>query len=181
MKRSFIWLALGGFVAFLLTLICLADAGHGQRLYLLAACMPAGDKVGHVFLFGMLTLLANVAAKGARIPWGGVTVLKGSLFVLVPVVLEEFSQLAFRSRSFEILDLLADGVAVLLGGWLAMRLLRWTGTAPLVRQPAPREAMGAESESANGDPAQNLVAATLHTQARAANASSTRAISRLDS
>lgn len=150
MRRWLAWFALFGFVAFLVTLIGLADSGHGTRLFVLAASLPAGDKLGHVLLFGMLALLANVAAKGARIPWGGVTVLKGSLFVLVAVVLEEFSQLAFPSRSFEILDLAADGLGIFLGGWMAMLLLRCTGPATLLHQPAPRRVPGPDAAGIRG-------------------------------
>lgn len=129
MRQRIAWLALGGFGLFVLTLICLADAGRGQRLFLLAAQVPAGDKLGHMLLFGTLALLANLAANGARFPWGRMTVLKGSLFVLIPTVVEEISQLFISSRSFDLLDLVADGVGIVIGGWIALLLLRWAGSA----------------------------------------------------
>lgn len=126
MRQGLAWVALGVFGLFVLTLVLLADAGRGQLFFLLASRLPAGDKVCHGVLFGTLALLANVAARGARMPWGNGAVLKGSLFVMIPTVLEEFSQLCFPSRSFELLDLAADAVGILLGGWIALRVLhRW--------------------------------------------------------
>jgi hypothetical protein len=126
MRLFLAWLALGLFSMFVLTLVLLADAGRCQLLFLLAGQLPAGDKLCHVVLFGTLALLANLVAKGARIPWGNFSLLKGNLFVLIPTVFEEFSQLCFPSRSFELLDLAADGLGIILGGWLALIVLhRW--------------------------------------------------------
>jgi hypothetical protein len=137
MIKVLTWIVLGMFVAFVVTLICLADAGRAGRLFLLVSHIPAGDKVGHVFLFGTLALLANVALGAPRMQFGSVSVLKGSFFVLIPTVLEEFSQLWFRSRTFDLLDLLADGIGILLGGWLAVLLLGrislWTVRSQAVR------------------------------------------------
>ena len=115
---------LGVLVLFVGTLIGLADAGRGRELFAWVAHVPAGDKFGHFMLFGGLAFLANTALAGARLQWGAITLLKGSLFVLVPTVIEEFSQLFFRSRTFDLLDLLADGVGIFLGGWLALALMR---------------------------------------------------------
>ncbi len=140
MRQSLAWLALAVFGLFVLTLVGLADAGRGQRLFLLAGHVPAGDKLCHIVLVGTLAMLANLATKGARLPWGEVTVLKGSLFVMVPVVLEEFSQLGFASRSFDLWDLAADGVGICLGGWMALYWLRRldAGSAGLMPESLPK-------------------------------------------
>jgi len=141
MIKALVWIALGLFVAFVVTLICLADAGRARHLFYLAAQLPAGDKLGHIFLFGMLALLANTALGVPRLQWGSVTILKGSLFVLIPTVLEEFSQLLFRSRTFDVLDLVADGVGIFFGGWLAVLVARrighWTGGIPTAPERSP--------------------------------------------
>jgi len=125
MMKFLTWFALGMLALVVVALIYMADAGRGGRLFLWVAQVPGGDKLGHVILFGMLALLANAALNASRFQWGRITLLKGSLFVLVPTVLEEFSQLFFWRRSFELLDLLADGAGILLGGWLAVVLLRY--------------------------------------------------------
>lgn len=124
MIRTTTWVMLGVIVLFAGTLIVLADAGRCQALFYRVGQIPAGDKVAHCFLFGSMAFLANTALKGGRLRLGTLTLLKGSLFVLIPTVLEEFSQLFFRSRTFDLLDLLADGVGVFLGGCAALLLLR---------------------------------------------------------
>lgn len=110
---------------FVATLIGLADLGRGREISVWVAQIPAGDKWGHFVLFGGLTFLANAALNGARFRLGSFTFLKGSLFVLVPTVLEEFSQLFFRSRTFDLRDLGADFVGIFLGGLLAVLWLRY--------------------------------------------------------
>jgi len=125
MRRILNWLPFCLFLAFVTTLICLADLGKGQRFYGWVAHIPAGDKLAHVFLFGTLALLANAAMDIATFQWGRISVLKGSLLVFIPTVLEEFSQLHFRSRSFDVLDLLADVIGVTLGGLIAVLLVRY--------------------------------------------------------
>ena len=141
MRKTLVWLVFGLFVLFVARLIYLADMGRGHRFFFWAAHIPAGDKVAHAFLFGTLALLANVAMDAARFQWGKITVLKGSLLVLIPTVIEEFSQLHFRSRSFDLFDLLADVIGISIGGWLAVMLDRhfslFKATTSLVRSDDP--------------------------------------------
>jgi VanZ family protein len=124
MIRKLMWMMFGLQALGVVTLIAVVDAGRGQQLPAWIAQVPAGDKWGHFLLFGGLAFLANVAMNGRRIRWGSLTMLKGSVVVLIPTVLEEFSQIFFRSRTFDLLDLVADFVGILLGGWLAGRVLR---------------------------------------------------------
>jgi VanZ family protein len=108
------------------TLIGLADAGRGRGLFLwVTQLIPAGDKCGHFVLFGSLAFLANAAMNGARFQLGSFTILKGSLFVLIPTVLEEFSQIFVSTRSFDLFDLAADFLGIFLGGLVAVLLLRY--------------------------------------------------------
>jgi len=125
MIRIAAWVLLGVFILFVGTLIGLADAGRCRELYLRVGTIPAGDKVAHFALFGTMAFLANAALNSGRMQPGPFSFLKGSLFVLIPTVLEEFSQLFFRSRTFDLLDMLADAVGVFLGGFVALLLLRW--------------------------------------------------------
>lgn len=135
---------LGVFALFVVTLVCLADAGRCRELFALTAHVPAGDKFGHFMLFGMLAFLANTASNGARMQLGSVTVLKGSLFVLIPTVLEECSQLFFLSRTFDLWDMAADGAGIFLGGWLALRALR------ILKQLSARLPVGQLDDGAGG-------------------------------
>jgi VanZ family protein len=113
------------FVAFLVALVALADSGHGQQLFLLAKKVPAGDKVGHFLLFGTLSFLVNLVLRAAEVRLWRIAFLKGSAIVASLVTLEEFSQLFFRSRSFDLGDLTADILGIWLCGWLARKYLAW--------------------------------------------------------
>lgn len=141
MIRTTTWVMLGGLVLFVGTLIGLADAGRCQALYLEVGRIPAGDKIAHCVLFGTMAFLANTALNGGRLQLGAFTVLRGSLFVLIPTILEEFSQLFFRSRTFDLLDILADVVGVTLGGCLALLLLRYLNLRGF-RRGVPRSETG---------------------------------------
>lgn len=106
------------------SLIVTADVGRGRSFFAWVGQVPAGDKVGHLVMFGLLAFLANAAMDGVRLRVCGFLLLKGSVVVAIPVMFEEVSQLFFVSRTFDVLDLLADAVGISLGGWLALILLR---------------------------------------------------------
>lgn len=116
--------ALIGFVVFLFTLIWLADTGHGQWLYRLARLVPGEDKTGHFMLFGVLSLLVNVVLQCSNLRLGRLTLLKGSLIVSLFAMAEEISQLCFRSRTFDLMDLAAGLVGIWMFGRLAARLTK---------------------------------------------------------
>jgi len=123
MRVSRAKIVLVAFVAFLAALVALADSGHGQSLFLLARKIPAGDKVGHFVLFGILTFRVNLIQRAAEIRLRKFTLLKGSVIVTSIVTFEEFSQLFFRSRSFDLCDLTADLLGICFCGWLARKYL----------------------------------------------------------
>lgn len=110
-----------GFAAFLTGLILLADAGRGQWLFRLANHIPGGDKTGHFVLFGILAFLVNLVMQASAVRVGRITLLRGSLLVTIIAVAEEFSQLGFASRTFDLRDLAAG----LLGIFMIGRLANW--------------------------------------------------------
>jgi glycopeptide antibiotics resistance protein len=115
--------ALVGFIGLLIALVVLADSGSGQWLFSLAAFLPAGDKLGHVILFGILSFLTNLLARGQTMRFLGRPALKWNVILMVVVTLEECSQLFFRSRSFDLLDLSSDALGIWLFGRLAVAYL----------------------------------------------------------
>ncbi len=125
-------IALAGFALFLVSLVILADSGHGGRLFQLANTIPFGDKVGHLMLFGTLSFLLNLRLGGAELRVFAGRMLQGSALILPVVTLEECSQVLFRARSFDLLDLAADVAGIWLCGRLAVRCLNWK------RGPRPR-------------------------------------------
>lgn len=111
-------IALAAYILFLVSLVLLADSGHGHWLFALAYLIPDGDKLGHFLLFGSLSFLVNLLLRSAPTRLYGFTVMKGSTIIMSIVTLEECSQVFFKSRTFDLLDLTADAVGI----WCFARL-----------------------------------------------------------
>jgi VanZ family protein len=114
------WAVLFGLV--LIAVVVLADTGHLgflARLY----DFPEGDKVGHFVLFGLLSLLVNLAAfeRWPKLGRGWLRV-RVSLALAVVIGLEELSQRLFPSRQSSIWDLAASYLGVACSAWLATRI-----------------------------------------------------------
>jgi hypothetical protein len=116
-------IALASLILFLSALVVLADSGHGHRLFAYAQRIPAGDKLGHFVLFGVLAFLANIVSQGRTFRLGSLKVSKASALVMAIVTLEECSQLMFRARTFDLLDLASDALGIWLFGRLAIACL----------------------------------------------------------
>ena len=73
-----------------------------------------GDKLGHFWLFGILTLVVTMASKFRSFSFGPFTLYYGVAIVSIFVVLEEVSQKFITIRTFSVWDLAADaaGIAV---------------------------------------------------------------------
>ena len=103
------------YVALLLAIVALADLGAIGPIVRLVHAVPCMDKVAH-FVFA--TLLGAIVEAATR--------SRGRALALVtPVVLlEELSQRWVPGRTFDLLDLAADGAGLALGTWLVVRLGR---------------------------------------------------------
>jgi VanZ family protein len=100
------------YVALLLAIVALADLGAIGPIVRLVHAIPCLDKVAHLVF---ATVLGGVveAATGAR---------GRALGIVAPVVLiEELSQRWVPGRTFDLLDLAADGAGLVLGTWLVAR------------------------------------------------------------
>jgi polysaccharide biosynthesis protein VpsQ len=145
MRIRRVHVALVVFASLLGALVVLADSGRGRHFFALAALVPAGDKLGHFVLFGILSFLVNLVLRATVWRPGKLILLKGSVVVLSIVSVEEFTQLFFRSRTFDLLDLLAGGLGVWLCGKLAANHLRWKRSRPT--GPAAAEAASGQSRA----------------------------------
>ncbi|MCW5554090.1 MAG: VanZ family protein [Verrucomicrobiae bacterium] len=121
MKIRRVKIVLCAFVLFMVGLVAWADSGHGSQFFRLANRIPAGDKLGHFILFGMLSFLVNLVLRTAEIRLWRISILKGSAMVMFVATLEEVSQLFLRSRSFDLADLTAGLLGIWFFGWLAKR------------------------------------------------------------
>ena len=133
-------IAFAAFALFLAAMVVVADLGQGGRFWGFLRKIPLGDKLGHLGLFGVLAVLANLATRAASYRWGGLRIAKGSFWVFAVAFVEECSQAFIPARSFDMVDLTADLLAVILASVVVLRL------APRLWEPPAAE--GARAEQA---------------------------------
>jgi polysaccharide biosynthesis protein VpsQ len=103
------------YVCVLAGIIFVADTKSTRYVLSFVGNIPFGDKLGHFFLMGIFAFLFNLSLSCRKV-W---RVLLGSLIVLGIVVIEEFSQIFIRGRSFDLTDLVADFLGILIFGKIA--------------------------------------------------------------
>ena len=111
LSNLFVILA-AGFFLFLLWIIYLANTGGSSIFFDLIRNLPFGDKIGHFGLFGVSTLLFNLATRCKTFNAVGINVYWGTIGVTIFVLIEELSQGFIDSRTLDIYDLLADFVGI---------------------------------------------------------------------
>src|SRR5262245_27795343 len=99
------WLAIL-FTLFILLVIVLADAGILNHYVGFIYEVPFADKAGHFILYGILTLLLDLALFRARPEQNRkqLAILCG-LVLAILIGLEEISQQFFPIRTFDLVDL----------------------------------------------------------------------------
>ena len=114
------------FACFLVITVLLANQGALPAWLEFLKSFYGGDKVGHFILMGSMAFLLNITLRQRRVNFAGMSVLLGSLIVMLVVTVEEFSQLWLPLRTFDWGDLLADylGIAVLGNGISLLQLAR---------------------------------------------------------
>jgi len=131
-----------------LTLISLiVVAGRGSLVTSYLAGLPAGDKIGHFVLMGLMAYLLNSSFGGQEFRWRRIVVLKGSLWIGILVVLEEFSQIWIAHRSFEPADLAADFAGI----WFFSRCATGRRRGVKARPRGPSEAVEKGSPGPSAD------------------------------
>ncbi|MCV9385937.1 VanZ family protein [Reichenbachiella ulvae] len=119
------------FFLFILWMVWSADTNHKNFIMDIGHSVPFGDKIGHFLLFGILALLMNTALKFRKTNLKYRTFHLGSLLVFAFAAIEECSQLAFQSRTFDLVDVLFDllGIGLLSSisfrRYLVYQLRRW--------------------------------------------------------
>jgi polysaccharide biosynthesis protein VpsQ len=127
----FRWMTLA-MVVFLGVVYVWADRGAMPAPIAALYAFPDGDKVGHFCLYGLLAFLTVLAFPHPRIHFGPWSIFPGPLVVLALALLEELSQLFFRTRTASLSDLAPGWIGALLFTWIASRALRL-----LLARPAP--------------------------------------------
>ena len=118
------WLAIL-FSLLIILIIVLADMGSLPQFLQVWNDFPYGDKVGHFILYGILTLLVDLALfrslPNRSLKW---LVVTSGLILSLLIGLEEFSQQFFANRTFSLNDLAAGYLGVIFFSWLALRVHR---------------------------------------------------------
>ena len=118
------------FGIFIIYIIILADQGKLGILNIINQ-IPYADKVGHFFLYGILTLLVDLTALGTRFKTTQkLLVVQCGLILALLIGLEEFSQRYFSSRHSDLIDLTASYLGVIFFSWLALKINRRGGVTP---------------------------------------------------
>lgn len=110
------------FALFILLIIVLADLGELGFLRFINR-IPLGDKIGHFVLYGILTLLLDLALFRSRSHLNRrLLSLRIALILALLIGLEEFSQIFSPNRSFDLVDLAFSYLGVIFFSWLALRI-----------------------------------------------------------
>ena len=132
------WFLPLSFFIFISYIIFLADTADYNFAFKIVGHIPYGDKMCHALLYGMMAFLLNYGLGFRRVGFlthlqplyrikafssfrfkGAVaTTPYGSIIVLTFATLEEFSQYFIPSRTFDLWDLGADFVGVVLFSFL---------------------------------------------------------------
>lgn len=119
------------FFLFICWIIFTADTGQVNPYLRQVRSLPYGDKIAHFTLYGLLAFFVNLALNNRRVKIGSLPFLLGALMVGTFAVLEEFTQIAFATRNFELLDMASD----LLGISLCSALNRRLSATPAPSEP----------------------------------------------
>ena len=111
--QTIIRLSIYLFTGFILWIIYLANTGQPSLFFELVKILPLGDKLGHFFLFGILTLGTNILSNYKKLKIGTATFHAGTLGVTVFVVIEEISQIFLPTRTFDMHDFVANLLGIL--------------------------------------------------------------------
>jgi len=98
------------FFGFIIYIIYLADTANYNFAFRVVGSIAYGDKIAHALLYGFLAYLLNISLEYKRV--FGLPI--AAIAVLFFALLEEFSQIWIDSRTFDLLDILADLIGVLL-------------------------------------------------------------------
>ena len=118
------WLLPLSFFIFISYIIFLADTADYNFAFRLVGHIPYGDKMCHALLYGVMAFLLNYGLGFRKLYLFGVMAITpyiGSIIVLTFATLEEYSQYYIPSRTFDLWDLGADFIGVVLFSFLRIK------------------------------------------------------------
>ena len=112
------------FLLFILFVILSANMGWKFFFFRYVDVLPFRDKMGHFLLVGTLSFFVNLLLSVRRIDFLKQKFLLGSFLVFIFITIEEFSQIFLVRRSFDLIDLSANYLGILVFGNIAFWLCR---------------------------------------------------------
>ncbi len=110
------------FTVFIILVIVLADRGQLGPIHFLYD-FPYGDKLGHFILYGLLNFFLTLAFLRPLHRFDRKLVaLSIGLILALLIGAEEYSQKFFANRTFDLIDLLASYLGLIVGGWAALKM-----------------------------------------------------------
>ena len=110
------------FFVFIIALIILADKCDIPPFIRALYDFPNGDKLGHLILYGLLNFFLTSAFLSRFKDNPKRVALSVSLILALAIAAEEWSQQFFSARTFDLVDLTASFVGLVIGGWVALLL-----------------------------------------------------------
>ncbi len=111
----------------LFLIIRAADSGQLPPFILQLYSFPNGDKVGHFLLMGSIAFVLVMAFPSR---WR----LSGLIILAILLILEEFSQVLFKTRTFSLLDLACSLAGVSVFGYLSICFNQFLDNKEKVKQ-----------------------------------------------
>ena len=109
------------YFSFIFWIIVEADKGVPNFFIDNVEAIPYGDKLGHLMIYGVLSLLMNLILQRFTFRFCALPV--GSFLVLMFALAEELSQGFFPSRTLDIGDVIADVIGVYVAAFISARLI----------------------------------------------------------
>jgi len=114
-------LLFSGYLLVLCLIITLKNMNLGNSVFDLFRGIPHADKMGHFFLYGLLTYLMSFALKLKTIKLMTIRIPLAPIILLFATFMEECSQISQEFRTFSLLDMLVNAVGIMCFGILAIK------------------------------------------------------------
>lgn len=113
-----------GYLTCICLVILLKNLNRGSSVFRMFDGLLHVDKLAHFLLFGWLTYLLSFAIRHRTIQVVTIRLPLAPVILLVATFMEECSQIVLESRTFSLLDMLANILGVACFGYIANSFTR---------------------------------------------------------
>lgn len=109
------------FIIFVIYIILSASLGWYNPFFVIVNKIPFGDKLMHIILLGTFAFCVNVLLRFRTFQISKYQLLTGSVIMFLLATLEEISQYWIPTRTFDLLDLTANYIGILLASFFILK------------------------------------------------------------